>query len=132
MSALIHNPKVWILDEPLTGLDPNSIFQVKECMKRHAEQGNIVFFSSHIIDVVERICDRIAIIRKGQIQCVRDVEDIEKTEESLEAFYMSVINGSEVNPIEVEEDKKVKQSDDKPKKRKLFGKKQASDKENKK
>lgn len=131
MAALIHNPKVWILDEPLTGLDPNSIFQVKECMKRHAEQGNIVFFSSHIIDVVERICDRIAIIRKGQIQCVKDVADIEK-EGTLEAFYMSVINGHEVNPIEVEEDKKVKQPEDKPAKRKLFGKKQAEGKENKK
>lgn len=64
MSALIHNPKVWILDEPLTGLDPNSIFQVKECMKQHAAEGNIVFFSSHIIDVVERICNKIVIIKK--------------------------------------------------------------------
>ncbi len=102
MAALIHNPKVWILDEPLTGLDPNSIFQVKECMREHAEAGNIVFFSSHIIDVVERICDRIAIIRKGQIQCVRDVHEMEANGESLEAFYMSVINGSEVDPIPVE------------------------------
>ncbi len=102
MAALIHNPKVWILDEPLTGLDPNSIFQVKECMREHAEAGNIVFFSSHIIDVVERICDRIAIIRKGQIQCVRDVHEMDAAGESLEKFYMSVINGAEVNPIAVE------------------------------
>ena len=58
MSALVHNPKVWILDEPLTGLDPTSIYEVKECMKEHAANGNIVFFSSHIIDVVEKICDR--------------------------------------------------------------------------
>lgn len=99
MAALIHNPKVWILDEPLTGLDPNSIFQVKECMKQHAKEGNIVFFSSHIIDVVERICDRIAIIRKGQIQCVRTVEEIEREGEGLEQFYMSVINGKEVLPV---------------------------------
>lgn len=116
MSALIHNPKVWILDEPLTGLDPNSIFQVKECMKRHAEAGNIVFFSSHIIDVVERICDRIAIIRKGQIQCVKDVAEIEK-ECSLEELYMSVINGSEVKPIEVDaKDKVTKNKEDNGKK----------------
>ena len=106
MAALIHNPKVWILDEPLTGLDPNSIFQVKECMKEHAAAGNIVFFSSHIIDVVERICDKIAIIRKGQIQCTRDVHEMEAKGESLEKFYMSVINGSEVKPVEVEADKK--------------------------
>ena len=102
MSALIHNPKVWILDEPLTGLDPNSIFQVKECMREHAQAGNIVFFSSHIIDVVERICDKIAIIRKGQIQCVKDVHQMEADGESLEQFYLSVINDTEVLPVPVE------------------------------
>ncbi len=132
MSALIHNHKVWILDAPLTGLDPSSIFQVKECMKLHASQGNIVFFSSHIIDVVERICDRIAIIRKGQIQCVRDVADIEKTEESLEAFYMSVINGSEVAPVAVDSDSKAAAAEEKPARKKWFSKKSAGDKENKK
>ena len=94
MAALVHNPKLWILDEPLTGLDPNSIFQVKECMRRHAEAGNIVFFSSHIIDVVERICDRIAIIKKGQIMCTRTVEEIEAVC-PLEEFYMKTINDSE-------------------------------------
>lgn len=101
MAALIHNPKVWILDEPLTGLDPNSIYQVKECMKQHAEEGNIVFFSSHIIDVVERICDKIGIIRKGQIQCVKTVKEIEESGVTLEQFYMDVVEGSEVLPIAV-------------------------------
>lgn len=91
MAALVHNPKVWILDEPLTGLDPNSIFQVKECMKDHAKKGNIVFFSSHIIDVVEKICDRIAIIKKGDVKVCKSVEEIEK-ESTLEEFYMSVIS----------------------------------------
>lgn len=131
MSALIHNPKVWILDEPLTGLDPNSIFQVKECMRLHAEQGNIVFFSSHIIDVVERICDRIAIIRKGQIQCVKTVAEIEQDGGSLEQYYMSVINGSEVNPIEVENAKTEQSREDKPK-RKLLGKRKSENKESNK
>ncbi len=102
MAALIHDPKIWILDEPLTGLDPNSIFQVKECMKNHAKKGNIVFFSSHIIDVVEKICDKIAIIKKGQIQCVKTIEEIEKTD-SLENFYMNIINGKEVEAIKVNE-----------------------------
>ena len=109
MSALIHEPKVWILDEPLTGLDPNSIFQVKECMKNHAKKGNIVFFSSHIIDVVEKICDKIAIIKKGQIQCVKTVKDIEKTS-SLEEFYMHTINDSQVEAISVVE-KTIAQND---------------------
>ncbi len=94
MAALVHNPKIWILDEPLTGLDPNSIFQVKECMRRHAEAGNIVFFSSHIIDVVERICDRIAIIKKGTIMCVKTIKEIEK-ECPLEEFYLKTINDEE-------------------------------------
>ncbi len=98
MSALVHNPKLWILDEPLTGLDPESIFQVKECMKHHAEKGNIVFFSSHIIDVVERICDKIAIIKKGEIQVVKTIKEIEESGIPLEEFYLSTIgeNNSEI------------------------------------
>ncbi len=96
MAALVHDPKLWILDEPLTGLDPNSIFQVKECMKEHAARGNIVFFSSHIIDVVERICDRITIIKKGQILVTRDVADIEK-EGLLEDYYLRMINGPDAD-----------------------------------
>ena len=91
ISALIHNPKIWILDEPLTGLDPTSIFQVKECMKRHAEEGNIVFFSSHLIDIVEKLCDRVGIIKHGELQVVDSVENIEKSGKSLEQFYLDII-----------------------------------------
>ena len=95
IAALVHNPKVWILDEPLTGLDPTSIYQVKECMKKHAEEGNIVFFSSHLIDIVERLCDRIAIIKHGHIECVKDVKEIEESNQTLEEFYMSIITKEE-------------------------------------
>ena len=95
MSALVHNPKVWILDEPLTGLDPNSIYQVKECMKQHASEGNIVFFSSHLIDIVEKLCGRIAIIKKGHIQCVKSVDEIEASGISLEQFYLNTIGNNE-------------------------------------
>ncbi|MGI5842414.1 MAG: ATP-binding cassette domain-containing protein [Christensenellales bacterium] len=108
IAALIHNPKVWILDEPLTGLDPNSIYQVKECMKAHAKAGNIVFFSSHIIDVVQQICDKIAIIKKGQILTSRYVDDIEK-ECSLEEFYLKTNQTAVENAAEKEE-KKEKQN----------------------
>ena len=97
MAALVHNPKVWILDEPLTGLDPSSIFQVKECMRLHAEAGNIVFFSSHLIDIVEKICGRIAIIKKGEIQCVKSIQEITDSGKTVEEFYMSIIDGSEKN-----------------------------------
>ena len=103
MSALVHNPKIWILDEPLTGLDPESIFQVKECMKEHAKRGNIVFFSSHIIDVVENICDRIAIIRKGQILTTKTIAEIKESGIPLEHFYMSMIDGNTQSPVSVKE-----------------------------
>ncbi|MBE6536793.1 MAG: ATP-binding cassette domain-containing protein [Ruminococcaceae bacterium] len=92
MAALVHNPAVWILDEPLTGLDPTSIHEVKECMKEHAAQGNIVFFSSHIIDVVEKICDRIAIIKKGKLRACVTLKELEEKGIDLEQFYLSIIN----------------------------------------
>ncbi|MBQ7308437.1 MAG: YwaF family protein [Clostridia bacterium] len=94
IQALVHNPKLWVLDEPLTGLDPNSIFQVKECMKEHARNGNIVFFSSHIIDVVEKLCDKIAIIKKGEIVAVKDIKEITDSGISLEDYYLENINGT--------------------------------------
>lgn len=97
MSALVHNPKVWILDEPLTGLDPTSIYQVKECMKQHAAEGNIVFFSSHLIDIVEKLCSRIAIIKHGQIQCVKTLQEIEDSGVNLEEFYLQIIKENEEN-----------------------------------
>ncbi len=95
MAALVHNPAVWILDEPLTGLDPTSIHEVKECMKEHAAAGNIVFFSSHIIDVVEKICDRIAIIKKGKIRACVTLKELEEKNVDLEEFYLSIINAED-------------------------------------
>lgn len=117
MSALVHDPKLWILDEPLTGLDPESIFQVKEAMKAHAAAGNIVFFSSHIIDVVERICDRIAIIKKGHILCETSVKALEEKGIQLEHFYMDMIENGNPDATPVggaetnEETDKVEETD---------------------
>ena len=88
MASIIHDPKLWILDEPLTGLDPVSIFQVKQCLKRHAERGNIVFFSSHLIDIVEKLCDRIIIISNHQVVDVADVRELTKKKINLEQYYM--------------------------------------------
>ena len=103
MAALVHNPAVWILDEPLTGLDPTSIHEVKECMKEHAAAGNIVFFSSHIIDVVEKICDRIAIIKKGKLRACVTLKELEEKGIELEQFYLSIINekdeADEIAPV---------------------------------
>jgi ABC-2 type transport system ATP-binding protein len=72
IAALIHNPKVWVLDEPLMGLDPQSIFLIIEHMKQHCAEGNTVFFSSHNIDMVAKLCDRVAIINKNLEQVFMD------------------------------------------------------------
>ena len=104
MSALVHNPKVWILDEPLTGLDPTSIHEVKECMKEHAAKGNIVFFSSHIIDVVEKLCDKIAIIKKGQLRAYTSMKELNEQGIELEKYYLDIIydgNDEHVPYVEV-------------------------------
>lgn len=92
ISSLIHNPKVWVLDEPLTGLDPTSAWQIKECMKEHAKAGNIVFFSSHVIEVVEKICDRIAIITGGELMGIYDVNKLREEGQSVENLYLSFID----------------------------------------
>lgn len=67
IGALIHQPPVWILDEPMVGLDPRASHLLKEEMKAHCKAGNIVFFSTHVLDVAERLCDHIAIIDKGKL-----------------------------------------------------------------
>lgn len=76
MGALIHDPNAWILDEPMTGLDPKSSFILKEKMRNHADKGNVVFFSTHVLDVAEKICDRIGIINKGRLLYVGKVENM--------------------------------------------------------
>lgn len=88
IASLIHEPPVWILDEPLTGLDPNSSYEIKEIMKEYAKKGNIVFFSSHVIEVVEKICTRIAIIDHGNLKGIYDVNDLLKNKISLESLYI--------------------------------------------
>lgn len=79
--ALLPNPNLFILDEPLTGLDPHSAKTLKDLMKEHCAQGGTVFFSSHVLEVVENLCDRIAIINKGKlIACdtVKNIKDASK------------------------------------------------------
>lgn len=67
ISALIHNPPAWILDEPMTGLDPTAAFELKQMMREHANAGNAVLFSTHVLEVAEQLCDKILIINKGKI-----------------------------------------------------------------
>lgn len=98
IGALIHNPKLWILDEPLTGLDPQSAYNLKELMRQHCKEGNSVLFSSHIIEVVEKLCDRLAIIDKGSLLISGSMEEIRAKNEdnSLEEFFLSVTQGDKL------------------------------------
>lgn len=93
MGVLIHNPEVWILDEPLTGLDPRSSFTLKEMMREHVNQGKTVFFSTHVLEVAEKLCDRVAIINKGKILFTGTINEIkEKFEQdgSLEKLFLEL------------------------------------------
>lgn len=95
IAALIHEPRVWVLDEPLTGLDPMSIFQIKECMKEHAKKGNIVFFSSHVIDVVENVCTKICVISHGQLKGEFDIAELKKQNIKLEQIYLKYVQNAD-------------------------------------
>jgi len=93
MGALIHNPAVWILDEPMTGLDPKSSHILKEMMREHADKGNTVFFSTHILEVAEKICDRFAIINKGNIMysgTFNELKEQFKEDKSLENIFLEM------------------------------------------
>lgn len=97
IGALIHDPALWILDEPMMGLDPTSSFALKELMKEHRDAGKTVFFSTHVLDVAEKICDRVAIISKGRLVLCGDMEELKaaKGDESLEEIFMSVASNEQ-------------------------------------
>ena len=90
ISALIHSPKLLILDEPFVGLDPKAAVIVKGLMKDICDQGGAVFFSTHVLDVAERLCNKVAIIKDGSLIASGNMNDILKKGESLEAIFMEV------------------------------------------
>lgn len=95
IGVLMHKPPVWILDEPLTGLDPKSSFILKEMMREHADQGNTVLFSTHVLDTAEKICDRVGIISKGKLIYVGTIEELKNNEnknESLEELFLELVD----------------------------------------
>ena len=89
ISAFIRNPKLLILDEPFTGLDPNATFKMKELMRKLADQGSIIFFSTHILEVAEKFCDTVGIIRKGKLVVSGKMRDV-KGDKSLENVFMEL------------------------------------------
>ena len=86
IAALIHAPALWVLDEPMVGLDPQSMFDIIDEMKDHTAAGNTVFFSSHNIDLVSKLCDRVAIIHDGELKALIDLHE-EGNRESLESVF---------------------------------------------
>lgn len=92
MGALIHNPKVFILDEPMVGLDPYTANQVKLFFKEHSASGNLVLFSSHNLDVVEKLCDRVYIIDQGRVIEEIDLAEYKKEGKDLESHFLAVTN----------------------------------------
>ncbi|KYH35348.1 ABC-type transporter ATP-binding protein EcsA [Clostridium tepidiprofundi DSM 19306] len=94
MGTLIHEPPIWILDEPMTGLDPKSSFRLKQIMREYADSGKTVFFSTHVLEVAEKICDRVAIINKGNILFCGSLDEMKehfKQNESLEKMFLEMI-----------------------------------------
>lgn len=76
MGSLIHRPKLWVLDEPMTGLDPRTMKAVKDFMVQYAKEGNGILFSSHALDTVAKLCDRVVLIRKGKQVSSLNVREI--------------------------------------------------------
>ena len=91
ISALIHKPKLLVLDEPFVGLDPKAAFILKEIMKKMCNEGCAVFFSTHVLDVAEKLCNKIAIIKKGRIIANGKIEDLLQGKESLEDVFLEAI-----------------------------------------
>ena len=87
--ALLHDPALWILDEPLVGLDPRSAMLLKEQMRAHCAAGNTVFFSTHVLEVAERLCDRIGIVDKGKLIAVGTLDELRSSSgETLESIFL--------------------------------------------
>lgn len=90
-AALLPAPPLWVLDEPMTGLDPKSAALLKDEMRAHTAMGNSVFFSTHVLDVAERLCDRIGIIRDGHLIAVGTLDELRGGKnESLESLFLEL------------------------------------------
>ena len=91
ISALIHEPKLMVLDEPFVGLDPKASFTLKNIMHEMCERGSAIFFSTHVLDVAEKLCNKVAIIRKGKIIATGTMDEI-TSGHSLEETFLEVDN----------------------------------------
>jgi ABC-2 type transport system ATP-binding protein len=91
MGALMHQPRVWLLDEPMTGLDPKSAFELKSMMREHSDAGNTVFFSTHVLEVAEKLCDSVAVIGAGRLLYSGSMDGLKSHRgESLEKLFLEM------------------------------------------
>lgn len=91
ISALIHEPKLMILDEPFVGLDPKAAFTLKNVMHELCERGGAIFFSTHVLDVAEKLCNKVAIIRNGELMAAGNTSELTGGQ-SLESVFMEVLS----------------------------------------
>ena len=91
ISALLHSPKLLIMDEPFVGLDPKAAFILKEIMKEMTEQGSAIFFSTHVLEVAEKLCNKVAIIKSGKLLASGMMSEVVKDGESLEELFMESV-----------------------------------------
>lgn len=89
ISALVHAPSLLILDEPFVGLDPKGAFHLKQIMQELVKKGGAIFFSTHVLDVAEKLCNRIAIIKGGKLVMAGETDTV-KGNHSLESVFMEV------------------------------------------
>ena len=89
IGAWLHAPKLILMDEPFVGLDPKASFTLKEMMKRHCAEGGAIFFSTHVLDVAEKLCDRVAIIQRGKLVVIGNMDEI-RGSESLEEVFLEL------------------------------------------
>ena len=92
ISALVHRPKLLLLDEPFVGLDPKASVILKEIMRNICDEGGAIFFSTHVLDVAEKLCDKVAIIKDGILVASGDMEQIVKPGQSLESIFLEVVS----------------------------------------
>ncbi len=95
ISALVHRPKLLLLDEPFVGLDPKASVILKEIMRNICDEGGAIFFSTHVLEVAEKLCDKVAIIKDGVLVASGDMEQIVKPGQSLESIFMEVVSNGE-------------------------------------
>jgi len=97
-ASLLPDPQNWVLDEPMVGLDPKAAFALKEVMRTRASAGKTVFFSTHVMEVAERLCDRLAIISKGRIVFVGTLAELKSSrgaDGSLESLFLELVDDGE-------------------------------------